>query len=296
MHRSYAVHGLPDLDLRCVETVAPMASVGLSVGPNLQAASQQLRLTIPNVATFLICNGRSVEFAPEPGADPGTVQLYLNGTVRAALVHQRGELPLHAASLVPPGGRAAIAICGDSGAGKSTLAMALSRRGWRLVADDTTRLSVDGTQVMCWPSGDSIKLWRDACLNLGIDPTLHQRVSRDYDKYYVSVPAHPGPIALGTVLELALTHSTDPLSMGERMSLVTRHTARPSFIRPLGMVGQHVRIAATVAASCAIHRLGGSRSVPVQALADAVERLAADQVDRGVVEPQSDACRSKGAP
>lgn len=55
---------------------------------------------------------------------------------------------LHAATVVPKGGRA-IAICGVSGAGKTTLAGALVAAGAHLVSDDATPIEA-GTRL-AWP-------------------------------------------------------------------------------------------------------------------------------------------------
>lgn len=53
----------------------------------------------------------------------------------AATMEGRGMVPLHAASAVT--GRGGVLVVGDSGFGKTTLALALCRRGARLLADDT---------------------------------------------------------------------------------------------------------------------------------------------------------------
>ena len=66
--------------------------------------------------------GATIDVATVPGADAGAVELFLNGSARAALIHQRGELPLHAATLLPPAGGGAVAISGTSGIGKSKFA------------------------------------------------------------------------------------------------------------------------------------------------------------------------------
>ncbi len=54
---------------------------------------------MPGTGSFLARDGSTIEFAPEADADDGMITLFLNGTARGALIHQRGELPLHAATL-----------------------------------------------------------------------------------------------------------------------------------------------------------------------------------------------------
>ena len=179
---------------------------------------------------------------------------------------------MHAATLVAPGSDKALAICGRSGAGKSSLAAELSRRGWTLVADDTTRVTWDGENAIAWPSRDSIKLWKDACESAGIDTATLKHVMKGMDKFYVHVAARDQPIKLGTIVELSPDGASRVQSAGDRMALVSRHAYRSNHIRPLGMQREHVQIVARVASACAMYKLPGERAMTVAALADPVER------------------------
>jgi hypothetical protein len=272
MNLHEAVPGIPGATIRRVDSLAPHLAGGMPAGEHVQAKPGQMLLVMPGTGNFLARDGCVIEFTQEADADSGAVTLYLNGTARGALIHQRGELPLHACTLVPPGRDAALSICGPSGAGKSTLGAELSRRGWSLVADDTTRITWDGTGPLAWPSRDSIKLWKDACEAAGVDTTELERVTKSMDKFYVHVGWHDQPIKLGWIVELTRDGPSGALSIGDKMALVTRNTYRPSQILPLGMQRQHVRIVAQTASACTVFRLPGDRSLSVEALADAVER------------------------
>ena len=68
-------------------------------------------------ATFTCSDGLEVEFTVFPGADPEWVQLYLNGQVLVALLHQRKIINFHASSFIYDG--RGIMILGETGAGKS---------------------------------------------------------------------------------------------------------------------------------------------------------------------------------
>jgi hypothetical protein len=267
------VPGIPGASMRRVASLPDFLPNGEPAGPHAQAEPGQLLLVVPGVGRFLARDGTTIEFAVEGDADPGMVALLLHGSARGALIHQRGEFPLHAATLVPPGGDRGVAICGSSGAGKSTLAAELSRRGWALVADDTTRLTWTGSEAMAWPSRDSIKLWRDACEAAGIEIRRLERVCASLDKHYLQVPAHNKPVKLVSVFELTTKDVVDPVpaSAGEKMALLSRHTFRPEQIRPLGRTADYVRIVARVAESCRLSHLAGARTRSVGALADAVE-------------------------
>ena len=265
------VPGIPGAEMRQVDWLPDTLPGGAPAGTRMTAKPGQLLLIQPGVGTFLARDGAVIEFAPEADADTGAIDLILHGTARGALIHQRGELPLHAATLVPPGGTRAVAICGRSGAGKSTLGAELSRRGWMLVADDTTRVTWNGDHPLAWPSRDSIKLWKDACEAAGLDTTALTPVMRDYAKFYVQVSSHQQPVRLGTIIELAGEDLEATLSAGDKMALVSRHTYRPAHIQPLGVQREHVRIVAQTASACAMLRLPGDRSLTVAELADRVE-------------------------
>ncbi len=232
--------------------------------------------TSPASREFLVRDGKSIEVALQPDADPGLVTLWLNGSARSALIHQCGDLPLHAATLVAPGDNAAVALCGASGVGKSTLAVELSARGWLLIADDTTRVTWNGVHAIAWPSRDSIKLWRDVCDANDLDIAGLERVTMNVDKYYLRVPARDEAVRLATVVELLVDgHGQEQriaLSAGEKMAVLTRHACRQSYIRPLGRQADFARIVAQVASACRITRLAGARARPARELADAIEQ------------------------
>lgn len=266
------VPGIPGARIRRVEALPAELPDAMPAGQNMQAKPGQLLIAQPNIGRFLARDGSEIELVVEQGADPGLVSLLLHGSARGALIHQRGELPLHAATLTPPGADWAVAICGASGDGKSTLAAELSRRGWMLVADDTTRITWSQTHALAWPSRDSIKLWRDVCEIRGLDVSTLERVALTMDKYYLRVPARTEPVRLAAVFELA--PQIAEMSAVEKMSLLTRHTFRPTQIRPLGRVADYVRIVGQVAGACHLACLGAARTRPVGALADALAEAA----------------------
>ena len=271
------VPGIPGAVIRSVDELPEHLPDAKPAGQFSQAKPGQLLLAVPHIARLLVRDGKRIEVAAEPDADPGAVTLLLYGSARGALIHQCGELPLHAATLVPPGGDAAIAICGVSGAGKSVLAVELSSRGWVLVADDATRVTWNGAHAMAWPSRDSIKLWRDACEASDMDIATLQRVSLTVDKYYLRVATREEPARLAAVVELLVDGGGQgdrtALSSGEKMAVLTRHAYRQSYIRPLGRQADFARVVARVAGACRITRLAGARVRPARDLADAIERI-----------------------
>lgn len=275
MSNETPVPGIPGAIFRRVAAVPAELVNAAPAGAHMMARHGALLIDMPRAGRFLARNGDIVEYAPLTEADDGVVQLVLHGSARGALIHQRGELPLHAATLVPPGGDRALAICGPSGAGKSTLGAALSRRGWTLVADDTTRVTWDGTSVMAWPSRDSIKLWLDACEASGIATSDLTRAAAEMDKFYVPVASRDTPVRLDMIIEIVADDDA-PIAvstLADKMGIVSRNTYRSSHIKPLGMQKDHIQIVSRVVSHCRLDRLRGGRTRPLDVLADAAEGM-----------------------
>jgi hypothetical protein len=95
-------------------------------GATWQIAGKRFLFQVPGVARFLLSGGNEIVFEPAPGVDGGDVSIFLIGTVFGILLHQRGEIVLHASAVRVAG--KAVLFCAPSGSGKSTLAAA-GRRG-----------------------------------------------------------------------------------------------------------------------------------------------------------------------
>jgi hypothetical protein len=272
-----SVVGIPDALVRRVDELPDQLEGGVRVGFHAQAKPGLLLQVVPGLGRFLARDGKTIEVAPEPGAVDDVLDLFLNGAVRGALMHQRGDLPLHATTLLPPGRHdSAVAICGPSGAGKSTLATELSRRGWRLVADDLTRISWDGANALAWPGRPAVKLWADACEAAGRPVTKLRRVRDGLDKYFVPLPAWSMPTRLAAVVELRLANegAVARVAGAERLALLSHNTYRPRQIAALGQLSAHVRIVARTASTTAVYRLEGARRLRIGTLADHLGEIA----------------------
>ncbi|MEI9887595.1 MAG: hypothetical protein WDN08_14060 [Rhizomicrobium sp.] len=229
---------------------------------------------VPGIARYLATGGDRICVAQEPDAAADSVGVFLHGAVRAALIHQRGELPLHAATLVPPDGEGAVAICGPSGMGKSTAAAALCARGWRLVADDLTRIALDGARIVAWPGRGRLCLWRDAVERLGYEARTLHPVRQGLEKFELPVRACTEPAPLRAIVVLCLEDAPDAATGAAKLALLSDNTFRPRQIGPLGALPDHLKIVARVASGADVLRLGGARRESPAALADRIERLA----------------------
>jgi len=122
--------------------------------------------TFPNVGRFQVRAGREIQVTPVPGSDPTLLRLYVEGMMMAILLHQRGRYVLHA-SVVEVGGRG-VAFLGHIGAGKSTMALALERRGCRLIADDNAAIDLTSGKCEIIPAFPRVKIYPAIAHTLGI--------------------------------------------------------------------------------------------------------------------------------
>ena len=125
-----------------------------------RAANGRFRLDVPQVARYLVSDGRSVDVDPYEGAEVWEVRRFLEATPTAALYLQRGMPVLHAAVATNPNGYAVV-LGGESGVGKSVLLASLLQRGWGIMGDDLSPVDIDNAglaiaeatscHVILWP-------------------------------------------------------------------------------------------------------------------------------------------------
>lgn len=159
---------------------------GQTVGPGemLLAGNRFLLRTLTGYA-YLYVRGEGVTVDRSPQADPAEEQLWLNGSVYAAIAAINGFLPLHASAVVWQGG--AYAFTGPSGAGKSTLAAALGRHDMPLLCDDTLVLDIsDPQRILCLPGHKRLKLTPQAVTLTGA--ARQEKVAALVDKHYAEPP------------------------------------------------------------------------------------------------------------
>ncbi|HTC04061.1 MAG TPA: hypothetical protein VK749_11715, partial [Xanthobacteraceae bacterium] len=212
------VERLPQVSIRR-GAVPENLSDSRATGPTWQVADKQFLLRIPNVARFLLNDGREIVVAPETDESVADIPIFILGTVFGILLHQREQIVLHA-SAVRVNGRAVL-FCGPSGAGKSTLAAALAQRGYPLVTDDVCTLSADGPGApLVHPDGRQLKLWAHAIERLDLAQQRGERVRQSLEKFYVEPSeVFTEPLALGAVY--ALREARPPHAPGiERPNVV----------------------------------------------------------------------------
>lgn len=189
---------LPDLprwdgDARAPEVTITIGEVPplddpITTTPLVQVdAAGRARFGVDGVADYLVEQGQRITVAPILSADSSDVRLFLLGSGFGYLCHQRGMVPLHAATIEVDG--EAVSFAGSSGAGKSTLADAFARRGHRVLSDDVS--PVDTTRGLILPSLRRIRLWADSLDNAGFDIATLERCRAGLEKYSRSLSDAP---------------------------------------------------------------------------------------------------------
>jgi hypothetical protein len=264
---------MADADVVKVAALPERLEGASRVGQFIQALPGALLLQVPGVGAYLVEHGRSIRFAPQAQSEPDAVAVFLHGAARAALLHQRGDLALHASVVKVPGKAHAIALCGVSGIGKSTLATEMYRRNWTVLADGMARIGLVSGRPVAWPGDHGVKLWRDACVAFGLEVDELEPVRRELQKFYYPIVTAGDPVLLGGVVELStgepVLHPVE--NIVARMSLLTQHTCHPRQIGPLGMLPHHMALVGKTASQVRLMQLGGARQRPVSALGDKIE-------------------------
>jgi len=237
---------------------------------------------MPGVARYRISGGTLIQIALFPGAEPSLAEFFLMATPFGALIHQRGELALHASAVVSPQSGKALLIAGISGAGKSTAAAALAQRGWAVINDDVSRITLERNVPVVWPGFQSLKLWGQSCKLLNLDSDTLVRTRSGKEKYFWQGKAgaqfQPAPIA--AVVELV--RSDEPPAGIERLTgrevlgTYLRLTFRQRLVEALGCQLAHFRPTGRLAASVPTYRLRVCRQIQPRALVEQLESLLMD--------------------
>lgn len=126
-------------------------------------------LNVKNVCRYYAGLGTTIIAEPYEGIDDRSIRVFLLGTIMAAILYQRGKIPLHVSAVVKDG--KIILFAGQSGAGKSTLLASLSKKGYTVFTDDicVLELDKDSNRITGAASYPMMKLWEDAINKIGDD-------------------------------------------------------------------------------------------------------------------------------
>ena len=284
--------GNPDVMVRAAPVPASLDDAGKK-GVTWQIAGDRFLFQVPGVARFLLSSGREILFEPASGVAAGDVSIFLIGTVFGILLHQRGEIVLHA-SAVQVNGRAVL-FCGSSGAGKSTLAAALAQRSFPLVADDLCAITLaPGAPPMVQPDGRHLKLWAQAIERLDLAERRGAPVRNKLQKFFVepTALAEPLPEPLSEPLPLgavyALREARPPHQSGierpnvvEAALILRRGAYRPLMVNRMGQKADYFLAATAIANAAGIFHL--TRALNFAVMPEVVGMLERHWLDIGLM-------------
>lgn len=196
---------------------------GVEVPPGMQRLSGDSFLFVAHSGfSCLYRKGQGITVGGLTAEHANELDLFLAGSVHAAVACINGLLPIHASAVAVHG--RAIAFTAPSGGGKSTVVTGLGNLGLPLFCDDTLVLDLtDPGAVHALPGHKRVKLWPEALALTGREPL--GMVSDEYPKYFAS--AHGGevsePLVLGALVHLREGPETQfrALSGGEAMAAFT---------------------------------------------------------------------------
>jgi hypothetical protein len=149
-----------DAVIKLVTTDHELAD-GLPFGVSYDQNKKALVATHPSVGSFSIVGGKEIKVRAKAGVPEPELANVLVTTPLAALLLQRGLLPLHASAVETD--RGAVVFLGPTTSGKSCLAAWFQQKGCTVLADDITVLSKDANGRVWVASGDGrLKLPRGA--------------------------------------------------------------------------------------------------------------------------------------
>jgi hypothetical protein len=217
--------------------------------PGLTVSGEEALLSIGGVGRFRMEGGRRLVVERAAGASDRNVRLYLLGSAFAALLHQRGLLPLHANAVVI-GGRA-VAFLGHAGAGKSTLAAWFHDHGFAVLADDVCVVTWDEAGGPLAHAGiPRLRLKPEALAASGRNAEDYEPAFDDLDKYNVPTAGagRSGPVPLDRVYLLQRGKAAIARLQGAAaVEALVANTYRGGYVPLMGRQAPHLLACARLA-------------------------------------------------
>ena len=199
-----------------------------------QMNQNEFAMQVEGVGSFFACNGNEVDYIPVPGSSRESLELYLNGSVYGAILHQRQILPLHGSSVIEH--NTGVIICGDSGAGKSSLTVAFCLEGSEFMTDDITPVILKKGMPQILAISDRIKLWDHTLEQLNLGKEGLNNISPGTEKFYF--PMESGktesfPLKIIFILEV---HNQSGIictevSGAEKVMAIRNEVYRPEYLK-----------------------------------------------------------------
>lgn len=209
------------------------------------------------IATMLIRDGCEVIVQPDPGVSETELSPYINGSILAVLLHQRGLMVLHASAVNIDG--QAVAFVGQKGAGKSTFAAHFQNRGHNLLTDDLVPIKFDADGAFAIPGFPRIRLWSDSVISIGVDPQTLPRINSFVNKlsYKCQDSFSPEAVKLSRIYVLTENPSIsiEKLDRQEAFIEVARNCYLSRYMQSTGQTAAHFRHCEALVSSTPVYKL-----------------------------------------
>jgi hypothetical protein len=243
-------------------------------GSYFHATPDTFFLALENMVRYLVVKGKEIWIDRVADCPEDILRLYLLGSVFGALLQQRRFLVMHASSIQTAHG--AVLFVGSQGNGKSTLLTALVRRGYAMLADDVTAVTVESPSgPVAFGSFPHLRLCADTAARLDYPVEGLPRIPTT-QKYLVPVTrfcAIPQPVH--AVYELAVHQAPnillEPVQAAERFAVVGNNTYRSKYLAISDISQRQFRATAQLAKAVHIGRI--TRPASPFMLDELVDRL-----------------------
>lgn len=241
----------------------PLASGPRTVfGPDFCVTNQGFYRFWDGVGTLLMRDGREILIEPAEEVTAQLLRSAVLGPGFGALLHQRGQLVLHASALTISD--AAVAFTGTTLQGKSTVALAFYARGHHLIADDVTAIEVDGHAPTVVPAYPEINCWPQSLERFSYDPQCLERVQPTFEKraFHATRRFCEGerPLSHVFVLNRGGTPVVEPLTLHEALIQLVSHSYCYRMFTPEAAARNMVQCA-RVLRTASVNRLHTGRSL-----------------------------------
>ncbi len=220
----------------------------------------ELVLQIPDVGQFWVTNGTHIQFERIPGVPDNDVKIFLLGSCLGAILQQRGNLVMHASSIVTETGTAM--FTGYSGAGKSSLLSAFLSLGYSMLADDVSIVSMTDNQPWVTPGYPQAKLNGDTLEKIGQNSEGLRWINSQKSKFALPTATeqfHSKPV---TLKMLCLLHPydgdeiiIDEISNSEKFEVFAQNVYRQGFLQGMGLMPTMFDLIAQVTTTCRVFRV-----------------------------------------
>lgn len=231
----------PELTITLGTVPTELTGEGLVKKVQVSMTATQYLQKMP-VASYYVSNGNQILIEPAAEADEKSIRLFLLSNAMAAVLHQRGSIPLHASAVMHHDG--IVLFCGASGAGKSTTATMLQQKGYKVFSDDVCVLRIEGDEVTAVPSYPMMKLWADSFHKTGLDMAgeddkIRPKLAKFARFYHDEFDIAPKPVK--QIFLLDTNNSTAEVSIKPLASIAAFAQLQRNTYRPVQMNGMQKR-------------------------------------------------------